>query len=123
MDEQILTSKRTLLETINNLVSNTQMSLAEIDKRIMKAEAESRNLPHKQRQLIGYQRKFELNQNTYNYLMQRRAEAQILKASNTPDNEIIDIARLERTYKIAPRSSMNYLIALILALIYSTTKS
>lgn len=117
MDEQILTYKRTLLETINNLVSNTQMSLAEIDKRIMKAEAESRNLPHKQRQLIGYQRKFELNQNTYNYLMQRRAEAQILKASNTPDNEIIDIARLERTYKIAPRSSMNYLIALILGLL------
>lgn len=117
MDEQILTSKRTLLETVNNLVSNTQMSIAEVDKRIGKAELESRNLPHKQRKLIGYQRKFELNQNTYNYLMQRRAEAQILKASNTPDNEIIDIARLERTYKIAPRSSMNYLIALILGLL------
>lgn len=117
MDEQILTYKRTLLETINNLVSNTQMSLAEIEKRIGKAETESRNLPHKQRQLIGYQRKFELNQNTYNYLMQRRAEAQILRASNTPDNEIIDEARLEKTFRIAPRSSMNYLIALILGLL------
>ncbi len=117
MDEQILTSKRTLLETVNNLVSNTQMSIAEVDKRIGKAELESRNLPHKQRKLIGYQRKFELNQNTYNYLMQRRAEAQILRASNTPDNEIIDEARLEKTYRIAPRSSMNYLIALILGLL------
>ena len=117
MDEQILTSKRTLLETINNLVSNTQMSIAEIEKRIMKTESESRNLPHKQRQLIGYQRKFELNQNTYNYLMQRRAEAQILRASNTPDNEIIDEARLEKTFRIAPRTSMNYLIALILGLL------
>lgn len=117
MDEQILTYKKTLLETISNLVSNTQMSLSEIEKRIDKAEAESHNLPHKQRQLIGYQRKFELNQNTFNYLMQRRAEAQILRASNTPDNEIIDEARLEKTFRISPRTSMNYLIALIIGLL------
>lgn len=117
MDEQIITYKRTLLESANNLVSNARMSIAEIDKRIAKAEMESRNLPQKQRLLLGYQRKFELNQNTYNYLMQRRAEAQILRASNTPDNEIIDEARIERTVKVAPRSSMNYLIALILGLL------
>ena len=117
MDEQIITYKRTLLESANNLVSNARMSIAEIDKRIAKAEMESRNLPQKQRLLLGYQRKFELNQNTYNYLMQRRAEAQILRASNTPDNEIIDEARIERTVRVAPRSSMNYLIALILGLL------
>ena len=117
MDEQIITYKRTLLESANNLVSNARMSIAEIDKRIAKAEIESRNLPQKQRLLLGYQRKFELNQNTYNYLMQRRAEAQILRASNTPDNEIIDEARIERTVRVAPRSSMNYLIALILGLL------
>ena len=117
MDEQIITYKRTLLESANNLVSNTKMGIAEIDKRIEKAEMESRNMPHKQRLLLGYQRKFELNQNTYNYLMQRRAEAQILRASNTPDNEIIDEARIERTVRVAPRSSMNYLIALILGLL------
>lgn len=49
--------------------------------------------------------------------MQRRAEAQILRASNTPDNEIIDEARIDRTVRVAPRSSMNYLIALILGLL------
>lgn len=117
MDEQIITYKKTLLESANNVVSNARMSIAEIDKRIAKAEMESRNLPQKQRLLLGYQRKFELNQNTYNYLMQRRAEAQILRASNTPDNEIIDEARIERTVRVAPRSSMNYLIALILGLL------
>ena len=49
--------------------------------------------------------------------MHRRAEAQILRASNTPDNEILDEARLVRTNKISPRTSMNYLIALILGLL------
>lgn len=117
MDEQIITYKKTLLESTNNLVSNARLSIAEIDKRIAKAEIESRGLPLKQRLLLGFLRKFEFNQSTYNYLMQRRAEAQILKASNTPDNEIIDEARIDRTVKIAPRSAMNYLIALILGLL------
>ncbi|MCF0200868.1 MAG: polysaccharide biosynthesis tyrosine autokinase [Bacteroidales bacterium] len=117
IDEQIVIYKKTLLESANNLVSNARMGLEEIDKRIAKAEAESRNLPQKQRLLLGYQRKFELNQNTYNYLMQRRAEAQILKASNTPDNEIIDRAKLETTIKVAPKTSTIYLVAFIIGLL------
>ena len=117
LDEQIVTTKKTLLETINNLVINAQMGLDEIDKRIAKAVSETRVLPEKQQQLINYQRNFNFNDETYKYLMQRRAEAQILKASNTPDNEILDIARLDRVSKISPRTSMNYLVALILGLL------
>ena len=117
LNEQIVTTKKTLLETINNLVINADMSLDEINKRIAKAVSETKVLPEKQQQLINYQRNFNFNDETYKYLMQRRAEAQILKASNTPDNEVLDVTRLERTVRIAPRTSMNYLIALILGLL------
>ena len=117
LDEQIVTTKRTLLENINNLVDKTALSISDIESRIRKSENEARNLPQKERLLIGYQRKFSLNQETYNYLMQRRAEAQILKASNMPDNEIIDNASVQRARKVAPRKSMNYLIALIVGLL------
>ena len=117
INEQIVTTKRALLENVNNIVDNAQMSLNEIDRRIAGLEGESRRLPDKQQQLINYQRNFKFNEDTYKYLMQRRAEAQILKASNTPDNEILDIARPERTYRISPRTSMNYLIALIIGLL------
>ena len=117
INEQIITTKRALLENVNNLVDNAQMSLNEIDRRIALLEGESRRLPDKQQQLINYQRNFKFNEDTYKYLMQRRAEAQILKASNTPDNEIIDIARPDRTIRISPRTSMNYLIALIIGLL------
>ena len=117
LNEQIVTTKRALLENVNNIVDNTQMSLDEIDRRIALLEGESRRLPDKQQQLINYQRNFKFNEDTYKYLMQRRAEAQILKASNTPDNEIIDIARPDRTIRISPRTSMNYLIALIIGLL------
>lgn len=117
LNEQIVTTKKTILETVNNLVQNAQMGLDEIDKRIYRAESEIKVLPEKQRQLVNYQRKFNFNDDTYKYLMQRRAEAQILRASNTPDNEIIDYARLDRTSKISPRASMNYLIAIIIGLL------
>ena len=116
INEQIVTTKRALLENVNNIVDNAQMSLNEIERRIALLEGESRRLPDKQQQLINYQRNFKFNEDTYKYLMQRRAEAQILKASNTPDNEILDIARIERTRRISPRTSMNYLVALIIGL-------
>ena len=117
LNEQIVTTKKTLLETINNLVINAEMGLDEINKRIAKAVSETKVLPEKQQQLINYQRNFNFNDETYKYLMQRRAEAQILKASNTPDNEILDVARIDKTQKISPRTKMNYLIALILGLL------
>ena len=117
LDEQIVTTKKTLLETINNLVSNAELGLEEINKRIAKSMSESKVLPEKQQQLLNYQRNFNFSDETYRYLMQRRAEAQILKASNTPDNSILDEARIERVVITSPRTSMNYLIALILGLL------
>lgn len=117
INEQIVTTKKTLLETVNNLVSNAQMGLDEINKRIAQAESEARVLPEKQRQLVNFQRKYDFNDDTYKYLMQRRAEAQILRASNTPDNEIIDVARLDTVIRVAPRTAMNYLVALIIGLL------
>ena len=117
LNEQIITTKRALLETINNLVDNAQLSINEIDRRIGSLEVESRQLPAKQQELINYQRNFNFTDDTYKYLRQRRAEAQILRASNMPDNEILDEARLERTRRIAPRNAMNYLIAIIIGLL------
>ena len=117
LNEQIITTKKALLENVNNIVENAQMSLKEVDRRIAVLEGESRRLPDKQQQLINYQRNFKFNEDTYKYLMQRRAEAQILKASNTPDNEILDEARMERVARISPKTSMNYLIALIIGLL------
>jgi capsular exopolysaccharide synthesis family protein len=117
LNEQILTTKKALLETINNLVENARMSLNEIDRRIGALEAESKKLPAKQQELINYQRNYQFTDDTYKYLMQRRAEAQILRASNTPDNEILDEARIEKTVRVAPRNAMNMLVAFILGLL------
>jgi capsular exopolysaccharide synthesis family protein len=71
-------------------------------------------MPETERKLFGFERKFKLNDALYTYLLTKRSEVQIAKASYVPDNEILDIAREAEFTVIAPKSFRNYIIALIL---------
>jgi tyrosine-protein kinase Etk/Wzc len=117
IDSQIITTKRTLLENINNIIRNSDMALGNINKRIVELEKQLNTLPLTQRLLLGYQRKFQLNDAIYTFLMQKRAEAQITKASNLPDNEVIDYALPAIGGQVFPKKSLNYTIALLLGLL------
>ncbi|MBO7528949.1 MAG: polysaccharide biosynthesis tyrosine autokinase [Bacteroidales bacterium] len=117
LDQQIAQTKLTLLENINNIISNARLNIKGVNDNIHKLDEQVKELPETQRQLLGYQRRFTYNENIYNFLMQRRSEAQILKASNTPDNEIIDTAKLSLVRRVAPRAQMNYLVALVIGLL------
>jgi hypothetical protein len=57
--------------------------------------AKIQKLPVTEKQMLNIQRKFELNDNIYTYLLEKRAEAGIAKASNIPDNKIIDRALVQ----------------------------
>jgi len=72
-------------------------------------------MPVTQQQLFNYERKFKLADNIYTFLLEKRSDAQITKASNMPDNEIIDEARVDISNgPVFPKKSLNYLIALIM---------
>ncbi len=55
---------------------------------------EEGKLPQTQRELLEITRRFDLNDEIYTFLLRKRAEAQIAKASNLPDSEIIEPAQL-----------------------------
>ena len=118
LDANIRNAKNNIYENALNLVKNAKFSLREINKRIAELTRSINNLPETERELFGIKRKFELNDNLYTYLLERRAEAQIAKASNSPDNQVIDFAMtLNGGRPIKPKSMINYLIALMLGLI------
>jgi capsular exopolysaccharide synthesis family protein len=52
--------------------------------------------------------------------MQKRSEAQIAKASSLPDFEIVDPAVIAMSHKVLPKSKLNYIIAVFLALLLPT---
>ena len=89
---QIENLKKTISENITAVGKTTSISIDEMNKRIRKIEAEISRLPVTQRQLGNIERKYRLNDAIYNYLMEKHAEAKITKASNLPDDIVIEPA-------------------------------
>ncbi len=106
-----------LIENVNNLIKTTDLTLDNINERIAKVDIEIQKLPITEKQLLNIQRKFVLNDNLYTYLLEKRAEAGISKASNIPENKIIDRAMVENAAQIAPKKSLNYIISVIIAVL------
>jgi capsular exopolysaccharide synthesis family protein len=78
-------------------------------------------MPKTELQLKGIERKFNLNDEIYTFLLQKRSEAQIARASSLPDYDIIDPARLAVASAVSPKRTLNYLIALLLTVILPTS--
>jgi capsular exopolysaccharide synthesis family protein len=115
LDLQIENLKNTIKENVSNSLKTLEVSINEIDYRINKLSGQISQMPKTELQLLGIERKFELNNSIYTFLLQKRSEAQIARASNLPDYEIVDNATAVRAYPIAPKSNLNYILALFVA--------
>jgi tyrosine-protein kinase Etk/Wzc len=110
---QINNAKASAAENVNNLQKNNVLALDDIEKRYSRIREEVNSLPRAERALFSIERNFKLNDNIYTYLLQKRSEAQIAKASNEPDNEIINNARVVGG-PIKPATKKNYIIGFLL---------
>lgn len=117
IDVKIETAHQALKENIRNIVSAAKISLDDINKRLADVQKDIQRLPVTERKLINIQRKFDLNDEIYTYLLQKKAEAGIIQASNVSDNKIVDIAIPENAVQISPNKSRNRLMALLIGLI------
>ena len=75
------------------------------------------NLPQNERVLVNIQRKFNLNESIYTYLLEKRAEAAIALAGNVADHKVLDIARLESRFPISPKKNISYLLGLVIGFV------
>jgi tyrosine-protein kinase Etk/Wzc len=116
LELKIADIKAKLIENIDNIISASDISLREIQTRIVAIESTMSKLPESQREFLVIDRKFKFNDAIYTYLLTKRAEVQISKASNIPSNEIIDDASIEDFQMVSPNIRMNYVIALLLGL-------
>ncbi len=114
LDIQIESLKKTISDNLDLERKTTDISIDEMNKRIGKIEGEISRMPETQRQLGGIERKYKLNDDIYNYLLEKRAEAKITQASNMPDNIIAEPAKMVGLGPIFPRKTLNYCIALAL---------
>ena len=114
MKQQLDQTRSALEENVRNGQANLRISIADAENRISSVEEELANLPSTERQLVNIQRNFDLNNTVYTYLLEKRSEAEIARASNVSDNRIVDKAAWHSTSVIKPQRRRNMLFALLL---------
>lgn len=105
-NEQIAKLKENIFENISNLVLNTEKRRAEALKKLAEMNKQFSKLPQTESNYANIFREYRLRENLYNYLLEKRAEAGIAKASSVSDNSILDYAR--RGSLVFPLKSKNY---------------
>jgi capsular exopolysaccharide synthesis family protein len=117
MFKQTEETREALRENVKNGIAGLTKLVAESDRKISSVEVEINKLPSTERQLINIQRKFDLSNTVYTYLLEKRSESAIARASNVSDNRIIDRATGFSSYIIKPKTKMNYIVAILFGLI------
>lgn len=106
---------KSIREILENVDRNNSLTISDLERRKAQIESSFRSLPVAEQNLIRIQRRATLNESIYNFLSEKRAEAAITKASNRPNNKIIEYSRASGG-QIHPKPLNNYLIALLLGL-------
>ena len=88
--ENLLSS---ISENIIFRLNSTNSELQDINRRISSVNTEFARLPQTQRRLVGIERQFNLTQDVYTSLMEKRIQAQIARTSTKPDCVVIEPAR------------------------------
>ena len=116
-DVQMDALKNVLLENISSAKASIQHDLNLINKKIDLAESTIKKLPEQQQELVKINRKYDLNKNVYNSFLEKRSEADIVRAANLSDIQFIDPAKDTGGGLLGPKTNVNYILALFLGIL------
>src|SRR5258706_2250683 len=119
IDSQIAETKSLLVENINNIRSRVSVNLKGINKELGQYEESIKKIPSVERELLGIQRGFDVNQNIYLYLLQKKAETSIARATVVSDNKVLDEASAN-DIPVQPKLKIVMLICVLLGLALPT---
>ena len=104
--------KTAIGEVVSSMRASLEIEKEDLRRRTSEAEREIKKLPEKELQMVAIERNYRIDDNYYTFFLQKRAEAEIQKASNTPDNSIMDKARTTAIMnaKAKSKTTSKYLI-------------
>jgi capsular exopolysaccharide synthesis family protein len=120
LDNKIKLQRQTIIENVRNSLNTLNLSQNELNYRAEKLSKEISKLPRTELNMVSMQRKFNLSDQIYTFLLQKRAEAEITMHSNIPDYEILEPARDTSSSVLSPRKKLNYIVAIFMALMLPT---
>ncbi len=110
-----------MYEVLKNMKVTQEIEKQDLIARQKELNSGIISLTDKERIMQNIQRHYKINENYYNFLLQKRADAQIKKASNSPDNIILDKARSSSAINSGDKGktySTHIMIGFILPLIF-----
>lgn len=116
IDKELNQTRIQLNENLRNLIDNATRNINSQTDRQNKISVQLNKLPVKEQQMVNIQRQFNLTNEIYTFLLQKRAETNIALASSIPDVQVIDKARTESASEMGLKSSMVLFIGLIVGL-------
>lgn len=113
---QLTSLKQNILGSIDNYIENIQTSLSKFNEFKNSTNSQVSRIPELEARLLEFQRKFELSENLYLFLLQRREEASISYESTLPDTRVINFASTN-IFPISPKRNIIILGSVVLALL------
>ena len=120
LDQQISENRAALIENVRSIQKRLVVTRDALNIQLDKYEGSIKQVPEMERELLGIKRNFEVNQNIYTYLLQKKAETSIAKATAVSDNKILDSSALADE-PVEPSKKIIAAVILLLTLIIPTT--
>lgn len=117
--DQLNNYRKGILEELKIMQVNVKEQKDGLLLKYIELDDQTENIPPLERKLLKYQRSLEMYQMYYQYLKQRESEAGIQKASNTPDNFLLEPARITGWQINSKQKGDRYFNYLIFSLIAS----
>jgi tyrosine-protein kinase Etk/Wzc len=121
IESKINDRKQTIIENVRNSLNTLKMTQNELNYREEKLSKEISKLPRTELNMVSMQRKFNLTDAIYTFLLQKRSEAAITMASNIPDYEVLEPARETSATVLSPKKKLNLIAAFFLGIFFPTS--
>jgi tyrosine-protein kinase Etk/Wzc len=92
IQNEIRLTRSSLEEAVKNQLETAESVMASSIKRYQTIESRLRRLPETEKELVQRQREFDLHNELYTYLQEKKAEASIAKSTVAPEVQVIDEA-------------------------------
>ena len=116
LDKQLFQVRTQLNENLRNLIDNATANISSQKERQDRISIQLNKLPQKEQKMVNIQRQFNLTNEIYTFLLQKRAETNITLASTIPNVQVIDMARPESADAVGLGRQKILIIGLIMGL-------
>ncbi len=111
LEREIEDVRRQLTENARNRVRASNISLRKVNERVGSTQSQIDRLPKSEKRLRQLERQYTVVDQTYQYLLQKRAETSIALGNTGSSKDVVDRAYLTSPKPVAPNKLMMILIA------------